>query len=399
MRLLQFGSDGGFNLIERLDDAIPPYAILSHTWGADSDEVTFKDLMEGTGVDKIGYEKLTFCGKQAARDGLDYFWVDTCCIDKSSSAELSEAINSMFRWYQNAVKCYVYLADVSSDDFATKNGKFEKSRWFMRGWTLQELVAPKTVDFFSSDKVQIGNKSSMVQKIHSITGISPDALHGAPLSRYSIEERMAWAARRHTKRAEDGAYCLLGLFEVSMPLIYGEGRDKAFLRLRKEIDEASKTHIPQFVPASANWNVPFERNRHFVGRESYLDQLEKVLFTEKQPPFIAITGLGGVGKTQIVTELAHRTRKRFSDCSIFWLPATSAESLQQGFADLSRLLKISEDGQDQATIKKEVQRSLSQEGTGKWLLIIDNIDDMYEHAASKRLQYNYAVLSLSFCKD
>ena len=113
MRLLQLQQDGDFSLVEHVGNNIPPYAILSHTWGSDNDEVTFRDLVEGTGKGKTGYRKLTFCGKQAAQDGLELFWVDTCCIDKSSSSELTEAINSMFRWYQDASRCYVYLSDVS----------------------------------------------------------------------------------------------------------------------------------------------------------------------------------------------------------------------------------------------------------------------------------------------
>ena len=113
MHLLKIKDDGEFSLIEFTGDKIPQYAILSHTWGADSEEVTFKDLMKGTGKSKAGYQKIRFCGEQAAADDLQYFWVDTCCIDKSSSTELSEAINSMFRWYHNATKCYVHLSDVS----------------------------------------------------------------------------------------------------------------------------------------------------------------------------------------------------------------------------------------------------------------------------------------------
>src|SRR2546421_11180354 len=108
MRLLKLNDGGEFSLTEFVGDNIPRYAILSHTWGADGDEVTFKDLMKGTGEGKAGYQKIRFCGKQAAADDLQYFWVDTCCIDKSSSAEISEAINSMFRWYHDAAKCYVY---------------------------------------------------------------------------------------------------------------------------------------------------------------------------------------------------------------------------------------------------------------------------------------------------
>lgn len=148
MRLLSVNSDGTLCLAEFIDDRIPAYAILSHTWGSDGDEVTFKDVTKQTGTHKLGYEKLRFCQRQAAKDGLDYFWVDTCCIDKSSSAELAEAINSMFLWYQNAAKCYVYLPDVSTpaSDEQVWRAEFRSSRWFTRGWTLQELISPKVVE-------------------------------------------------------------------------------------------------------------------------------------------------------------------------------------------------------------------------------------------------------------
>jgi hypothetical protein len=136
MRLLQYNNDGEFSLTQFFDD-IPLYAILSHTWGLE--EVTFKDMMEGNGTSKAGFGKIRFCGEQARRDSWQYFWVDTCCIDKSSSAELAEAINSMFRWYQNAVKCYVYLSDIStkkrkaSDQLSeyTWESAFPSSRWFI----------------------------------------------------------------------------------------------------------------------------------------------------------------------------------------------------------------------------------------------------------------------------
>ena len=145
MRLLRLEDNGGFSLVEYVGDHMPQYSILSHTWGADHEEVTFKDLTEGTGKNKAGYRKLAFCGKQAAKDGLQYFWVDTCCIDKTSSAELSEAINSMFSWYQRATVCYAYLVDVdgSLSDSDDLYSQVKPSRWFTRGWTLQELLAPR----------------------------------------------------------------------------------------------------------------------------------------------------------------------------------------------------------------------------------------------------------------
>jgi hypothetical protein len=242
MRLLTLKNHDEFRLREFFDDNIPKYAILSHTWRLDGEEVSFKDLTEGTGKKKAGYSKIQFCGDQAANDGLQYFWVDTCCIDKSSSAELSEAINSMFRWYRNAAKCYVYLADVSIDESSevTLGSDFVKSRWFTRGWTLQELLAPALVEFFSLEGKQLGDKKSLERQIHEITGIAVEALQGSPLSNFTVDERMSWAAKRNTTRKEDGAYSLLGIFDIHMPLIYGEGRENAFNRLKEEIEKASK---------------------------------------------------------------------------------------------------------------------------------------------------------------
>jgi hypothetical protein len=159
MRLLLRNETGKFTLSKEFIgiDQIPPYAILSHTWGQDNEEVTFEDIKNCTGEDKPGYEKIWFCGEQARQDGLLYFWVDTCCIDKRNDAEVSRSINSMFRWYRNARRCYVYLSDVSSPPVDTNNecnprpweSDFRKSRWFTRGWTLQELLAPASIEFFS----------------------------------------------------------------------------------------------------------------------------------------------------------------------------------------------------------------------------------------------------------
>jgi hypothetical protein len=248
MRLLKRSDTGEFSLTECFmdDNEIPPYAILSHTWVA-GEEVVFEELKNGTGKGKSGYDKIRFCGEQAKRDGLQYFWVDTCCIDKSSSAELTEAINSMFRWYRNAVKCYVYLSDVSkpghgeNDDLPRSTWKlaFRKSRWFTRGWTLQELLAPAVVEFFSLEGGRLGDKRSMEQHIHEITRIPIQALQGTPLSYFKIDERMSWAAHRHTKRPEDKAYSLFGIFDTQMPSNYGEGLDNAFRRLRRTIAEIS----------------------------------------------------------------------------------------------------------------------------------------------------------------
>jgi hypothetical protein len=246
MRLLEYNDEGEFRLIDTFSDETPQYAILSHTW--EVEEVTFRDLVDGTGQGKAGYRKIQFCGEQARRDGLQYFWVDTCCIDKSNSTELAKAINSMFRWYQNAAKCYAYLSDVwarkrkASDRFSeyTWESAFLGSRWFTRGWTLQELLAPRSVEFFSQEGKRLGDKRSLERQVHQRTGIAVSALQGTHLSQFGVDERLLWAENRQTTCEEDEAYSLLGIFNVFMPLIYGEGKEHALLRLREEIDKPLK---------------------------------------------------------------------------------------------------------------------------------------------------------------
>ena len=242
MRLLHFNELGKLRWTEFGKDSIPPYAILSHTWG--NEEVSFADLENGTGERKAGYRKILFCGEQAACDKLQYFWVDTCCIDKRNLNEVSKAINSMFRWYQNAVKCYVFMSDVATSSTNAETHQsaweaaFRNSRWFTRGWTLQELIAPASVEFFSLQHRRLGNKQSLERQIHDVTGVPVEALQGRPLNHFSIAERMSWAENRETTEEEDGAYCLLGIFGVFMSLIYGEGKAHALNRLRRAIDEA-----------------------------------------------------------------------------------------------------------------------------------------------------------------
>ncbi|KAH8672200.1 heterokaryon incompatibility protein-domain-containing protein [Ilyonectria robusta] len=258
MRLLKRTLDGKISLTENLVGGnIPPYAILSHTWGSDIEEVTYKDMVDGIGNDKVGYEKIRFCAEQARCDGLRFFWVDTCCIDKSNYTELSEAINSMFRWYQRAARCYVYLSNLSitgpeqdseQSDLLWESD-FRGSRWFTRGWTLQELLAPVSVEFFTRDGRRLGDKISLEQQIHEITGISIAALRGSPLSQFEVGERLKWAEARQTTREEDWVYCLLGIFGIFMPLLYGEGREYAVRRLRKEIDDALiREHASERTP-------------------------------------------------------------------------------------------------------------------------------------------------------
>ncbi|KAI0096892.1 hypothetical protein GGR51DRAFT_553316 [Nemania sp. FL0031] len=265
MRLLQW-RNGTVTLTKYFIDDIPPYAILSHTWGNDDEEVTFHDIATGKATQKQGYQKIDFCGKQAVRDGLDYFWVDSCCIDKSSGPELQEAITSMFRWYKNATKCYAYLSDVvvgngtqrSPQDelrWAIWKISFRNSRWFTRGWTLQELLAPQNVEFFSKDACSLGSRMSLSLLIHDITGIPVIALEGTnKLSGFSAGDKMLWAKNRNTQRKEDKAYSLLGIFDVSMHINYGEGEEHAMRRLRKKIEKPLASLLE-----SLDHNRPFTR--------------------------------------------------------------------------------------------------------------------------------------------
>lgn len=216
---------------------LPRYAILSHTW--DSDELSFAEFGDLPKRESHpGFEKIKSTCQQARRDGLDYAWIDTCCINKESSAELSEAINSMFRWYQDATICYTYIDDLPDDlDLPiTSSSLIKDCRWFSRGWTLQELLAPQNVIFFGPRWDKIGCKSDLLGVLEEITRVPRAVLAKEErLDRVSVADRMNWAARRETTREEDMAYCLMGIFDVNMPMIYGEGGRKAFLRLQEEI--------------------------------------------------------------------------------------------------------------------------------------------------------------------
>ncbi|KAK5657206.1 hypothetical protein OQA88_3264 [Cercophora sp. LCS_1] len=233
MRLLNTSSLLFEEFFGEVGNGIPHYAILSHTWGPD--EVSFRDHVDGVGPSRLGWSKVRDATKLANEEGFDYLWIDTCCIDKSSSAELSEAINSMFRWYRDAALCYAYLADVPScEDPMAEDSSFSRSRWFTRGFTLQELLAPKEVAFVGADWAEIGTKKSLREPVSRITRIDASALGQQSWPEYSIAQKMSWAAGRRTTRLEDEAYCLLGLFNVNMPMLYGEGR-RAFNRLQQEI--------------------------------------------------------------------------------------------------------------------------------------------------------------------
>lgn len=241
----------------------PSYAILSHTWG--DGELSFAEFrsLEDSARAKGGFDKISKTCELAKESNIPYAWVDTCCIDKSSSAELTEAINSMYDYYRRSEICYVYiddwgpevewgdliaLGDLESEPDAEPQRTSEAQstvranqplRWFTRGWTLQELIAPKQVEFYDASWLSRGFKHNpeVTPCLSRITGITSEILEKCGwvgLDSVALGQRMSWAAYRETSRVEDTAYCLMGIFKVSMPLLYGEG-SRAFLRLQQEI--------------------------------------------------------------------------------------------------------------------------------------------------------------------
>ncbi|KAI9061987.1 hypothetical protein FKP32DRAFT_1630065 [Trametes sanguinea] len=247
------------------------YAILSHTWRREGEQ-SYLDILKlqanikGLRTKKSPYE-LTHSGPQwyrndvdvgsgsrsifehpqlsdkirsacavALEDSYELLWLDHCCIDKTSSAELTEAVNSMYEWYRRADICYVYLEDVDDDDdIEAPDSQFRQARWHRRGWTLQELIAPRSIVFLSRGWCPLGMKSNLARLLEEVTGVNHEILtHRASLNTISVARRMWWASQRVTTRVEDEAYSLMGIFGVHMAPIYGEGRH-AFIRLQEEI--------------------------------------------------------------------------------------------------------------------------------------------------------------------
>ena len=301
MRLLNVRTK---TLKEFAPDSIPPYAIFSHTW-TQEEEVTFQEMNSGQTTGKKGLAKIVGCCRLAEAENLDYVWIDTCCIDKSSSSELSEAINSMYRWYEQATCCFAFLEDYPATDSDSGDKPcsrrhyeitaqdldgglvswfcgdcFRNCRWFTRGWTLQELLAPTSLKFYSKAWAYIGRVGKTTSHFHpsfqtrqletvikDITNIPIEYINRQrSLSSASIAQRFSWASRRKTSRPEDVAYCLLGLFDVQMPLLYGEGQGKAFTRLQEGImkvcdDQSILAWGLERYPNGLGWHHPSSLRR------------------------------------------------------------------------------------------------------------------------------------------
>ncbi|KAI1853180.1 hypothetical protein JX265_011461 [Neoarthrinium moseri] len=236
MRLLNVST---LELYDFTGDDVPPYAALSHIWA--NGEVSYHDIINGDAPLKIGFRKIQHACRQAIKDNLDWTWIDTCCVDRTSSAETTEAINSMYQYFRQAAWCYVFLADVFTvDDALSEEDRYHqlrRSKWFTRGWTLQELIAPPRTLFFDNAWNLLGSKGcpEFDVLLSEISGVPASCIEGlrSPLE-FNVATRMSWASQRRCARKEDEAYCLLGLFDINLPLIYGEG-GRAFVRLQEEI--------------------------------------------------------------------------------------------------------------------------------------------------------------------
>lgn len=239
--------------------SVPKYAIASHRWHADS-EVTLGDMKKRRRTESDGFRKImSFCNfvKRHVRD-VEWLWIDTCCIDQKNFVEVHEAVNTMFKWYQNAAVCLAYLADVSTPSTSDSANDFKTSEWFRRGWTLQELLAPKLVVFLSREWEVVGHKGggeegtrgilaqspgpSLVREIAATTQIPEDVLKCYNRSsQYTVDDKMRWRRNRETTKPEDLAYCMLGILDIHISLIYGEGEENAAERVRKKIEKRLQT--------------------------------------------------------------------------------------------------------------------------------------------------------------
>jgi hypothetical protein len=398
MRLLYYREDGEPGVTDDLIDAnaTRPYAILSHTWGKEEEEVSFEDLANNRGKDKAGYNKIQLCGEQAKRDGLQYFWVDTCCINKANKAEHSLAIRSMFRWYRKAARCYVYLPDVTASHIGIEEDasppawdtEFRQSKWFSRGWTLQELLAPSVVEFFSRDWHKLGDRVSLQSQIYEVTTIPYEVLGGGPLSQSSVEERFRWRQDRHTKLKEDAAYCLSGIFDVDIAPVYGEGTEEAFRRLRDEIRKREECLRDLRPSDPRNDKKRIEDTKGGLLEGSYRWVLGNSSFqqwhNDPQSQLLWVKGDPGKGKTMLLCGIINELQKavtRTVSVSYFFCQATDSR-INSATAVLRGLLYLLVS--QQPTLTVHVRKRYDQAGkavfedANAWIVLTEIFADVLQ---------------------
>lgn len=411
MRLLNVDT---FTFTEFFFGATPPsYAIASHRWLGG--EATLEDVRRKRNTDSPGYRKVQgFVDYMRAHLPLiKYLWIDTCCIRQDNERELSESINSMFRWYREAEVCLAYLQDVP-DGVAVAGDSamdFDRSIWFQRGWTIQELLAPATVVFLSSGWQVIGHKGrsgygragtpvetgpALDARIAAITKIPQSVLQDYDAGRnLAAEEKFKWLEGRRTTCEEDMSYCMIGLLDVDMGIRYGVGGEKTRARLLRIVADRQNLASQKF--GRENFRVPFSLEGlplvdNFVPREFEMQELRDFFATGSLPTtqqrqqIFVVYGMGGMGKTQLCVEFARAHAKQFS--AVFWLDGSSKDTLLQGMAsaasripsefgsdkwDTSSLL-TTQDREDPAKLRDNFLRWLELTNNTRWLLIIDNID-------------------------
>lgn len=360
------------------DRPYPQYAILSHTWGPTSTEVTFRELEDGTASQKNeGFQKIVYACKQAKADNIQYVWVDTCCIDKQSSAELSESINSMFSWYKEATVCYAYLVDVPPGEDPTTSEKFARSRWFTRGWTLQELIAPKSVIFYSRNWVEVGTRAAFANVISNITRIDEGILTGMQtLKHVSVAKRMSWASDRQTTRREDIAYCLMGLFDINMAMLYGEGGEKAFRRLQEEIMKDSDDETlfawtntreaqSELQGLLAKSPVDFRNSGHYIPD---CDRSDRVPYSITSQGLCITLGLTLLEGDVWICALKCPVPPKYEESLAIYLKKLDTEGQQYARINADRLCKILHRGPMQTVYIRQYP-------------LIPGFDDVYVHHA------------------
>ena len=403
MRLLKLLPNGKVSLTDSLPhDSIPPYAILSHVWEQNDQEVTFEDMVKQRGENKAGFYKIRFCCDRAARDGLQYFWIDSCCIDKSTPGEHQIAIQSMFQWYRKASRCYAYLSDVSISAGATEADwlpQFRKSKWFTRGWTLQELLAPASVEFYSLNHARLGDKGCLADHLYQITGIHLRALQGERLSRFTCKERFDWIERRITTFEEDMAYSVQGIFDVFIPIRYGEGKVNAFQRLEEEISKQTRCLRDLRVTDPRDDKKRIESNNGGLLKDVYSWILQHEDWLQwrdtNDHQLLWIKGDPGKGKTMllcgIINEL-ERDMTRSSLLAFFFCQATDSR-INTATAVLRGLLYLLID--QQPSLISHLQKRHGDAGkelfqdTNSWVVLEDIFANVLKDT---RLEATYLVI-------